>query len=76
MATKDEARAVKRRMSRELLGRGGVLGVGTEREGDGWVVVLHVDPEQYVPGSTPEELDGVPVRLFADAPFEAYWDEG
>ncbi|BCY09665.1 hypothetical protein [Actinoplanes sp. L3-i22] len=71
MTTMEAARAAKQRYSGQLLSEPGVAGVGVERRSGDWVVVVHADPAAQDTVRVPRQLDGVPVVLVWDGPFQA-----
>jgi len=71
MTTVETAREAKNRHSARLLGQPGVEGVGVERRDGDWVVVIHADPAERDTVRLPRELDGVPVVVAWDGPFQA-----
>jgi hypothetical protein len=72
MTTVDAAREAKNRHSARLLAEPGIEGVGVERRDADWVVVIHADPAARDTIRPPRELDGVPVVVVWDGPFQAH----
>jgi hypothetical protein len=70
MTTAEQARRAKDKLSADLLGRGGVVGVGTQRRGEEWVVALHVLAGTDT-GLLPSSVDGIPVYVVQTDPFRA-----
>jgi hypothetical protein len=71
MTTVEAAREAKGRHSTRLLAKPGVSGVGIERRDGDWVIVIHADPGARAATLLPQELDGVPVVVVWDGPFQA-----
>lgn len=67
MVTQQVASEVKERHSAELLGMAHVVGVGTGKEGDEWVLQVHIEVGSAV--QIPPIIDGVPVRIIEDGPY-------
>lgn len=70
MATADEARQAKKRHGDELLGRPGVVGVGTTSREGSWLVVVYVTDESAAI-DIPPSLDGVPVTTVLSGTLRA-----
>lgn len=68
MATEKEIRALKKRVSAELLKNRAVSGVGVEREENGeYVLAVHLSEDAP---DLPCELEGHPVRYVRSGPYE------
>ena len=72
MASLSQAKRVKEKHSDRLMARPGVSGFGVEQAPDGSaVLVIHTDPRyRRSLADLPKELEGVPVRIVEDGPFE------
>ena len=71
MAAETEVRALKQRVSAELLRTPGVNGVGVESDGKGgFVLAVHVDTADHaITRDPPASLRGQPVRFVASGTF-------
>ncbi len=71
MATEEEARAIKRRHSPQLLQQPGVCGVGVEKDEAGnYVIAIHLDTDDpAVRARLPEQIEGHPVKFIRSGPF-------
>ncbi|HEX5271863.1 MAG TPA: hypothetical protein VFW33_15300 [Gemmataceae bacterium] len=74
MTTEEQARAIKRRHSAELLQQPGVCGVGVEKdESGGYVLAVHLESaDPAVPSRLPAQIEGLPVRLIPSGPFRKF----
>jgi hypothetical protein len=74
MVSQEEARAIKRRHSPELLKRPGVSGVGVEKgEGGDYVLTIHVNADEPgVADQLPAEIEGLPVRIVRSGPYRKF----
>ena len=68
MGTHDEIRALKDRYSSKLLSTAGVCGVGIEKSGDDYVLVVHLD-DSKARERLPQQLDGHEIRYVVSGPF-------
>jgi hypothetical protein len=71
MLTEQEARAVKRRHSSELLRQRGICGVGVEKDENGqFVIALFLDTDDAaIRERLPKEIEGFSVKLVRSGPF-------
>jgi hypothetical protein len=71
IATEQEIRDVKHRLSARLLSQPGVSGVGIEKDDAGeYVLAIHLDSEDPEAGKElAAELEGVPVKYVRSGPF-------
>ena len=69
MVTEQVASEVKERHSAELLAMPNVVGVGTGKDSDEWVLQVHIEVGSAV--QLPPIIDGVPVRVLEDGPYNA-----
>ena len=71
MATFDEAKAVKRKHSANLLQQAGICGVDVQTNHAGQSsICIHVDTnDATVLASIPKELEGIPVNCLRTGPF-------
>ena len=73
MATKEQAEALKHKLSRRVLRVPGVSGVGIERgtDPDDYEIVVHVEDDNPETRARLEgELDGHPVRIVRSGKFK------
>lgn len=71
MASEQEVKEIKRRVSAQLLREPGVCGVGVEQDKDGnFVLVVHIDATRLdAAASVPDFIEGCPVKRIASGPF-------
>lgn len=62
MATIDEARAAKEKVTRLLEGRPGLRGIGLSRFNGGYALKVNIADRAYAP-DVPDDVDGVPVKV-------------
>jgi hypothetical protein len=68
----DRAREIKRRHDARLMGIDGVVGTGVSLDEDGNPVIqVYVLEGRGSAGSIPRQVEGVPVQVVVEGPFEA-----
>jgi hypothetical protein len=74
MSSEEEARAVKRRHSPQLLHQPGVCGVGVEKDEAGnYVIAIHLDTDDpAVRARLPQQIEGYPVKPVLSGPFRKF----
>jgi hypothetical protein len=68
VASHDEIRRIKDRYGQDLLSKHGVAGVGIEKDGDDYDLVVHLADES-ARASLPDELEGQKLRFVTSGPF-------
>jgi hypothetical protein len=72
-----EANALKRRFSPALMKLPGVCGVGVEKAGAGFSVVVHLcADDEAIRKQLPADLDGKQYQVIASGPFTKYGAKG
>ncbi len=74
MNTEEHARDAKRQLSRQLLSKPGINGVGIEMKEDGtYELTVHIDREdEDVVSQIPHSVEEFPVRLVLSNPYQAF----
>ena len=76
MATEQEIRELKRRISSRLLGQPGVAGVGIEKDdAGGYALAVHLNADAAeARKQLPDTIEGHPVKYIYSGPFRKFSD--